>query len=226
MVVHSYFSLAEQRRKSSTRVASALISPKTAKSLLRALQSIRTCHDYKIPDEEDDLEINEKGYDLKGWLQNFSGDKKLDEGDDFRRDAGPRSYRPGTDVSRVLGLCIDSTAPFRWHAANTVDAFRYLEWSDDLEKDQERYDSESVRSSGFRLIAKRSCVLEYLKAKGRDLIVEVTIEKRIEKNGYSEEYEESTNEVTFDQVFVLRQDGTIETASESLGTWTTDIQRA
>ena len=109
----------------------------------------------------------------------------------------------------------------------TEDAFRFVTWSDDLNRNSERYDSESLRSEGHRLVAKRGCVLEYLLAKDMDLIVEVTISRRIERDEYSSSSDEDARAaVDFDQVFILKRDGAIEASSGRIGTWTANHPRA
>ena len=78
-------------REESIHVYSALVSSDRSMALLRALQSVDNPHDYRIPDAEDDLQINFDGFQLKGWIVDRSHDGRLDEQDPW---AGAIRYPP------------------------------------------------------------------------------------------------------------------------------------
>ena len=227
LIVASYVTSREGGNRATLHLFSALVSPETASALLRALQTIGNAWDYKIPNEDDDLEIDFSPYGLKGWLRHREGDDGLDRRDVWRREVGAISVYPGVDVHKVLGLQLDPEDPMQWIGASAVDQFRYVAWSDDMSDEASRYESDSVRSNGCRLVATRLAVQKYLKAKNMDLIIEVEVTRRTkDSHGYDNDDSQAPTEAQYDRVFVLRRDGTIEGAEGRVGAWATPSPRA
>ena len=145
----------------------------------------------------------------------------------LRRGVGPISESPGADVQRVLSLQIDPENGASWIDQSANSQFRYLAWSDDTSDEAVRYESDSVRSAGHWLIAKRSAILSYLTAKQMDLIIEVDITRRIGGNSDFDEDDDSKGptEVQYDRIVVLRRDGSVEAAEGRIGTWSASGSR-
>ncbi len=74
-------------------ITSSLVSRKNSMALKRALQATDDPFDFYLPDSGDDREIDDFGYELKGWLSNVSTDS--DSGiDRFDTWGGKLSYPP------------------------------------------------------------------------------------------------------------------------------------
>ena len=83
---------------------SALVSPEAAESLLVCLQNTQTAYHNPLPTEDGwhDLEINEPGFQLLGWLTDLAHDSsRLDEDDPLRR-IRLRTVVPGREFQNVI----------------------------------------------------------------------------------------------------------------------------
>ncbi len=69
--------------------------PETAPALVRALQTASNQWDFRIPDEEDELQIDAPPYSLVGWLAHIGGDAGFDEHDPFRYEVGQTRVKRG-----------------------------------------------------------------------------------------------------------------------------------
>jgi hypothetical protein len=77
----------------------------------------------------------------------------------------------------------------------------------------------AFRSDGYQLSIDREQLARTLTELKRDLIVEIEIKRN--NNGYESSFSSSEKkEVEYDRVYVLRQNGIIETAEGPVGTWT------
>lgn len=227
LIVASYVTTVEGKTRATLNLSSALVSSETASALIRALQTIGNAWDYKIPDEGDDLEIDFLPFKLKGWLRHNEGDDGLDRSDVLRREVRRISMTPGVDVRKVLSIQSDPNNSMRWIDSSGVAQFRYIAWCDDMSDEALRRDLGSVRSDGYRLLASRSTIQKYLKAKDMDLIVEVEVTRRTkDSNDYDTDDSQDPTEAQYDRVFVLRKDGTIEGTEGRIGSWATPGQRA
>ena len=108
--VWGYWTNADSKQEQSAHISSALVSPDKSLALLRALGTAEDVRDYAIPSAESDMEINEAGFALKGWIVDHSHDPGLDGQD---RWAGGISFpppMPAPYVIDVMGLEADSIA--------------------------------------------------------------------------------------------------------------------
>jgi hypothetical protein len=206
----------------SARVETALVSPNTARALVRALQTVDSSWDYRIPPAGDDLEIDVPPYKLVGWLVDVRHDLGIDERDPLRYGVRAIERCPSHKTATALNLKFLGEDQLRWVEAsrrNTV--FVYEAWGDepgDEHDDGLRYD-ETIHSSGWRLRADKEALRTFLNEMGLDLIVEIEITRRNKGYDYSRHDEERAKEACFDRVVLLRRDGTIEAAEGRLGTW-------
>jgi len=68
----------------------------------------------------------------------------------------------------------------------------------------------------------REDLRKFLVKMGLDLIVKVSIERRLENEyGESSSWDDETKRKTSKRVFVFRKDGTFDADRERVGTWTT-----
>jgi hypothetical protein len=210
---------AQGQRKSTLNISSALVSPETASSLVKALQSIDNAWDYKIPEQDDHLEIDEAPYQLIGWLLHPERDTRLDGNDAVRREVSSCAVKPGSKVSKVLGLIgAKDGESGHWVGADGEVKFRYVAWSDDMSDSTLRYSSEFPRSYGHRLIGSRSAIQDFLLERQMDLVVEIDLTRRT-GDAYGSDDSEEEKSVSYDLVVVLRRDGRIEAANGCVGAW-------
>lgn len=222
IVVGSDFDTRSSEFTLSVRIDTALVSPETGSSLLKALQTIDNPWNYRIPPFGDELEIDSPPYKLIGWLSSDYYDSGIDERDPFRNEIRSIQCVPSDEVLSALGLEFKVENEPKWiEISSKKEIFSYKSWSDIRWDDYEerRYSSSSVRSNGWRLSVDKNALKRYLNQKGLDLIVEVGIVRKNRDYGYSEYNTKETKEVEFERLFILRRDGNIEAAEGHFGTW-------
>jgi hypothetical protein len=224
IVVDSSHTTRSHNFSSSIRVHSALVSPSTASSLVRALQSIEDSWNYELPYSNEEIEINKLPFRLVGWLNRNESDTGIDETDSLRYEVSKITSQPSKRVIETLNLTFAFDNQIKWiDTDNGSTVFLYKAWGDSRGDEQEsslRYD-QSVRSSGQRLLVNKQALLKYLNSIEMDLIIEIEITRRNKGYGVSRYDEEKTKESRFDRVLVIRRDGSIEAAEGCIGTWTT-----
>lgn len=206
----------------SARVETALVSPDTAASILRALQTVDDSWAYRIPPAGDELEINSPPYKLVGWLLRERGDLGIDERDPFRYEVDRIECSPSDKTMASLDLRLHHQSCSSWASRRSGEkVFVYEAWGDNRGDEREhtlRYD-EKVRSSGWRLRIDREALHQFLTKVNLDLIVEIEITRGNSAYDHWRDDEEKGKEAKFDRVIVLRKDGTIEAAEGRIGTW-------
>lgn len=220
LIVSGYYTMRYQKYQSRVRITSALVSPATAPALLRAMQAMPNSFDYKIPDQDDELEINHGKYRLIGWLENINLDIELDQFDLLRREVKRLEVRPGRDVIKSMQLTNKAGNLGRWidNAGNI--AFRYVAWSDEFSEAAIRKKSQFIRSDGYRLNINIAILKKFLEAKQMDLLIEVDLNREaIIDNDYDNHDPTVRKARRLARVFLLRADGSIDTASGPAGTW-------
>jgi hypothetical protein len=204
------------------RVNTALVSPETGGSLMRALQTINNSWDYRIPPAGDELEFDCEPYKIVGWLDNPEHTSGIDEGDMLRYGVREIECKPSNKTANALNLAFVYDGQVKWIDAdhgNTI--FKYEAWGDNSDYDSnDRYHYDrTVRSNGWRLKVDKQALYTFLNSIELDLIVEVEITRRNKGYDYSRYDEEKTKESRYDKVILLRRDGTIEDAKGCIGTW-------
>jgi hypothetical protein len=195
-------------REETISVSSALVSSDRSVALLRALQSASNPHDYRIPDANDDLQIDFDGFQLKGWLIDRSRDSGLDEYDPW---AGAIRYPPSAPaayVTELMNLGSDAERR-RWHIKGDRGD---VAWSQVWGYFHERENNETEGESGSRFQTSFAFIVALLRKLGMDMIVEVEIERR---RRYSRWESSRDNELRFilpsARLFLLRPDGSLST---------------
>ena len=223
LVVDSYHDIRTSNHRSSVRISSSLVSPDTGLSLLRALQTSRDSWDYRLPPAGHEFEIDDDPFLLRGWLNEHSGDARLDEKDVFNHDVRLMEATPSENVVEILGLCRSDSYPVSWlDSSNGARAFHYEAWGDKRGNSlrKEYIFGEDVISNGHRLKVSLHHLKQYLDKVGFDLILEVEITRRVTKDGITEYNEKSEKEARYARLYLLRRTGEIITTEGCVGTWT------
>jgi len=210
-------------RIESTHVSSALVEPTTARSLVRALQTMGDSRDYKLPDEgEERAEIDEAPYRFLGWLGHSYRDDGIDEKDPFRGHALQITCRPGKRVAVACNLTRDTAGQPRWSNDEAErPMFLYEVWGVDAE-DDERY-QDGLAVAGRRLLAHKEQLRNFLCGEKLDLIIEAEVTRRERGNRrLTGEKGRATREGRFARLYRLDGQGNMEVAEGRLGTWTSD----
>ena len=225
IVINGYHKIEYPRRDVNTHIRSALVSPTTALSLVRALQTTNDPMDFRIPYEYDELEIDKSPYFLKGWVASYYTENSIDIHDPFRNETQPVMMGPGQDFTQMFQLHPRPGFGRTWTCQNTNEPIMFYEsWSDKPAPEERHYRLE-IRSHGTRLWAKSDAVLTFLETNNMDLIFEVQIERRLRNEligGFDEKKDERK---IHEKIFLLRRDGSIIDASKRIGTWTRNSKR-
>jgi hypothetical protein len=154
IVVKGYYTAHFPKREANIRIRSALVSPETAPALVRALQTVSNSWDFRIPDEDDDLQIDVPPYSLIGWLAYVEGDKRFDEHDPFRYEVDQIRAKPGRKLAEALGLVPKAGSHRTWICNDTGEAaLIYEAWCDEPAPEHDYY-PRRIRSDGWRLWAR------------------------------------------------------------------------
>lgn len=204
LTVWGRWSKLDASRKESISVNAALVSREQSASLLRALQTTGNPHDFRIPDANDDLQIDKGPYQLKGWIVDRPSERGIDESDPWAGEVRFPAPEPAAFVTEMMHLSTDSDrrlwlAPFSPAPALLSKAWGYY---------QERNSSE--QPSGSRLRASVQFVVKFLTAIGMDLVVEVEIQRRSRHQHYdSRDDDDPRNIPPSTRIFIVKGDGTI-----------------
>jgi hypothetical protein len=210
IVVRGHISMGDSGRRGTVHVTSALVCPDKALSLMRALQTASNPRDFMLPVEEQgygEKEINEDGFELKAWLNDRRFEEGLDEFDPLARGVRGSFITFSADFLREMGLSLIPGTQ-RYTSPNGSEIAHLEIWNDSLE-------SERIRgpfSEGERLWLRLDALLEYLRRRGRDLIIEVKIARNRER---SQRDEEEKYDLGKSRIYLLRRDGTLETLDGS-----------
>lgn len=212
----------------SARVSTGLVSPETAHSLLRALQSYDDPSDYYICPEDHDLEIDDGEFRLKGWISHRDMDSGFDDSDVYRNGVRRIEAAPGKALTAALTLERRLSPTIGWWRPGDEQAALICEEWGERERDEERhrYYGGAVTSRGHRLLIREEDLQTFLSNQGLDLIAEVEIKRRARRDGSSTFDEEGTESATFDRPLLLRGDGRLQAAERDLGAWRTNRQGA
>jgi hypothetical protein len=219
IVVEGYYTAHFPEREANIRISSALVSPETAPALVRALQTASNPWDFRIPDEDDDLQINAPPYCLIGWLAHIESDKRFDDHDPFRYEVGQIRAKPGRKLAEAFGLVPQAGSHHTWICNNTGEAaLIYEAWCDEPSPEEDYY-PRNIRSDGWRLWARSDMVQSFIANGGWDLICEVQVERRL-RNEYGRSYEADTKRKTHEKILLLRAEGSVADAKGRVGSWT------
>ena len=206
-------------------VYSGLVSPETAHALVRALQTTADRHDFLIPPQAHDLEIDQSEYTLSGWLVNRDGASCFDRKDPFRYGVDQPQGLPGTAILESLQLHRDPNSPrLMWFRKGAeAPSMVYETWGDPHCEDEPYARRVSgVVYTGRRTLVREEDLAEFLGIQGSDLIVEVGVTRRDGKARESGYGAEAGTRAVYDRLFLLRRGGTLEAAERSFEAWCPD----
>ncbi len=222
LIVDSYHDIRTSEHRSSVRISSSLVNPDTGLSLIRALQTSDDSHDYRLPPADHEFEIDDGPYLLRGWINEHSGDPRLDEKDTFNHGVRMIESMPSENVIEILGLRRSDRYPVSWIDASSGDrVFVYEAWGDvkdDSRQEEYIYDGEVI-SNGHRLKISLRHLKKYLSEVGFDLILEVEITRRVSENGTTKYDEEPEKTARYSRLYLLRRTGEIFTTEGCVGAW-------
>jgi hypothetical protein len=202
--VWGYWTEADHRREQSTSIHSALVSPDKSEALLRALASTRNVHNYAIPSAGSDMEIDEAGFELKGWVADRDSERELDR---FDRWAGGITFpppRPAPFIVECMQLQTDSDLRM-WKDQSGSWVMESRTWG---HFDEARRHESGNPERGSRLQVSRSFVASMLGELDRDLIIEVQIERHRRHQPYeSGDSDEDERIQTTAKLYLLGRDG-------------------
>jgi hypothetical protein len=226
LIVTGSLSTSDEEHYVLLSVDSALVTPDTAGALLRALQTAPTRR-YQLPyagEDDDDFdrsEIRQPEFELLGWLDHFeTGWQGLDHHDPLAIENADDRTVPTKDFRALHGLTADPTNT-NFYAPTGIAVVSVEIWDDGSSPGQRR---EVPRSSkGRRTWVRTNSLLAYLAHRNLDLIIVAQAwmyprsDTRRVSRGANEDhgYEEA-------HVYLLRQDGSLETINGHRRPWQTD----
>ena len=199
---------ADSERQQSVHISSALVSPDNSLALLRALSTVNSVNDYAIPSAGSDMEIDQLGFLLKGWIVNCSRDRGLDGQD---RWAGGISFPPPMPAPEVIDLMRLQTDSDRriWRSDRESIVMASQVWGH--YDDAKRHES-SNPERGSRLQASLEFLTDMLAKLDRKLIIEVQIGRRRRHRSYESSVDNDKEEVpTRARLYLLGSDGRFDT---------------
>ena len=186
-------------------ISSALVTSDRSFALLRALQTAIDLYAYRIPGTGDDLEIDELGFQLKGWVEDYNFETGRDGFDPW---AGGIQYPPLKPAKFVCDLFqLKTDRECRVWQLETEGGRKEVLWVQVWGSDYgQSYEAEGER--GRRLQASPTFITKFLGKMNMDLIVEVQIERRILRDHYERSKDDYLEFVPpYYRIFILRADG-------------------
>jgi hypothetical protein len=179
--VGGYWSDNDGDREEQFHVYSALVSPESSSSLLNALSSCSNPHDFKLPDyNEEDFEIDEQPFQLKGWLNKKSRDSYLNEFDPHSGEIEYPPYKIGDSFIEKFNLSTDNEQR-EWFFPDMDSAALFSE----LWGYKQREDREIPARRGNRITASIGFLKSLCASLKCEIIIEIQIERRIIQKSYN-----------------------------------------
>jgi hypothetical protein len=202
--VWGHWTAADSDTEQSAHIGSALVSPDKSFALLRALGTAKGVHDYALPTAESDLQIDEIGFELKGWIVDDSHDRGLDSQD---RWAGGISFPPPMPAPYIIdAMGLETDSDWRlWLDREKSVVMASQVWG---HFDEARRHESSDPERGSRIQASLTFLTTLLAKLGRDLIIEVKIDRRRRSRPYESGVEYDKERIpTKARLYLLGADG-------------------
>jgi len=206
--VWGYWTSVDSEREQTAHIRSALVTPNKALALLRALGTANDVHDYLLPSANSDMEIEEFGFALKGWIVDHSRDRGLDGQD---RWAGGISYPPPMPARYVIdAMCLETDSDNRfWRDREESVVMESRVWG---HYDEAKRHESNNPEHGSRLHASLEFLTLMLGKLGLDLIIEVQIERCRRYRSYERGIEDDKERIpTQAKLYLLGANGRIHT---------------
>jgi hypothetical protein len=214
IVVDSYIEVSSSDRYGHASVKSALVTPDTAHSLLRALQTCKDPRNYRLPleqlDHVEQVQIDEPGFMLLGWNKEGREEEDgLEEHDPLRR-VRPSFTVPGRAFTSHHRLKAEKDQRTQVTPDGRVVSWVEL-WSDEASR-QRSYERAGF-TAGRKTWVKIPDLVDFLFSQGLDLIFEVHISRQFAERARGEE--EHDYESGESRIYLLRRSGAMETLDGS-----------
>jgi hypothetical protein len=208
------WTFADSNREQSVHITSALVSPAKSLALLRALGTIDDIHSYALPSAESDFEIDEIGFSLKGWITDYSRDRALDGQDRWAGGVRFPAPMPASYVVDLMCLQADSDSRLWKDGADSIVMASQI-WG---HYDEAKRNESSNPERGSRLQARPDFLWVLLSKLGRDLIVEVQIDRRRRYRSYESSIGDDNKQTPRkSRLYLFRADGRHCTLKGPLG---------
>lgn len=206
LTIWGQWSGADVNHSEAISVHSALVSPSTSASLLRAIQTVEHPHDFRIPGVDDELEFATPPYVLKGWIQSRHHESGLDRSDPWAGNIGFPAPEPAAYVVELMNMSTDLDRRIWLTTSSSVPVMRSQTWGYSPD------DEGSDQAQGVRLEASMSYVIEFLTAVGKDLVVEVEVERTARHQNYRDPVADELQYILpSNRIYIFRSDGTVRT---------------
>jgi hypothetical protein len=201
--IFGYWEDGDSEKSESFHVASSLVSPDTVQSLLHALSTCSNPYDFKLPAyEEEEMEIDEDVFKLKGWVYQEEAYKYLDEFDPHSAGVNYPPYIIGKSIAEKMMLSSDYEKRV-WTLADENRASIINEIWAPIHNQNE---GEEMRR-GNRLTASLSFLKKLCTKFQSELIIEVQINRRFRRKSYMRESESDEYKPPHSKIFVFSADG-------------------
>ena len=193
------------QREEKVRINSALVAPQRSAALLAALQTITNPYWCRLPDADSDVEIDDLGFKLKGWVDIPTSDMELDEFDPWGGGIRYPPLKPAKFVRDLFQLKEDRECRVWEHETKGV--YNEVLWSQ-VWADKYRQHDEAESERGYRLQASRIFVNEFLGKMNMELVVVVNIERCIRRSYYEGSKDDNfRHALPYFKIFILSANG-------------------
>ncbi len=212
VTVRSYREFSGEDRYGDASVSSALVNPQSATALISALQSCKDSRLYQLPSAEggwrSDAEIDEPGFRLLGWIVDREHPETgLTEHDPLSRSIS--FYKPDSSAITAMGLRASASSR-EWLNTEDEVVARSISWSDRPPTPARGQSESRSHSAGVRLEVRLPELVEFIRSQRMDLVIDVLLARQYAERMHREEGEEERYESGKSRVFVLRQNGEID----------------
>lgn len=197
------------KNRETVTFTSSIISNKNADALLRALHTTKDSYDYYLPlekDSEEDNDIDDINFTLKGWLREPTSEYEgLDSDDSLFHNNSKGYIRFGEIVHSNFNIKYDNL--YTRGYLNEKEISIYENWNEISNDEYRRYDS-YLETSGCLFKVKKDFILKFLRAEQKSLIVRCIIDRQLEERNYRERNSDNRNQV---KLYLIKPDGTVKT---------------
>ncbi|MXP14547.1 hypothetical protein GRI44_07270 [Altererythrobacter confluentis] len=197
VAIWGYWTERYDRREQTVMVRSALVSPSNADALVRAVGD-QGHYDFVLPSFEDFGEIDEGQFVLKGWVTEEGRHDGLDANDPWAAEMSKRVDVPQEEFRDKLRAKSKDLGR-KWGSGKGE-----LFWSEVWSEAEEQ---STWRQSGDRLLANRIALQDLIASTGRSIVLEVFVERRINRREYESAIESGGNTNPFKREFFIVENG-------------------
>ena len=187
----------------SVHVQSAFVCPEKSAALLRALSTADNVYHYVVPSADDEQQIDRAGFVLQGWLVDRGSRGEIDGKDKWSGDVPYPAPGPAPKIAELMAIETDLDGRV-WRDAEKAPVMFSQVWGQVSVRDED-----DNPEHGYRLQASLDFVTKMLRRCGRDLIIEVRIDRRRRRSRWRSDPREHDDEQTPTRarVYLLAGDG-------------------